>query len=416
MLTLSDGLRYRLLSETRVAVCLILASVFVLWLDIIGIDHYERMVAVRFLPGLIILVLGFYGVSAFGEEIPTGQPPVPENVEPAKAAIAADNGFIDRSHAYFDRNINKVATWFDGLFGDKARQDTEKADIKLKWSNELRAEEGESVKYHNSLNAHLHLPRFEKRIRLVIIEETGEEATTPIPIDPGTPVANTPTRANTLRALNTELRYYAHDTKSAYAFLAVGSRFVWLPETFVRARLLWRHTFVDNTFISPSVTPFWQDHLGFGVTPQLDFGHPFHRDYIFLWANSATFFKNRSGFLWGSEVSLSRILSHVTAVAIAVGANGATRPSLVTDRFNLAVNNYKVTFKYRRNIYRPWLFLELVPETNWRRDVAGNREFVPAFTARLEINSEGPRALLPVPLIVKETIPIPGLRYEPILP
>jgi hypothetical protein len=365
------------------------------------------MVAVRFLRVLIVLVFSFYGVSAVGEEIPAGQPPVPDDVTPATVTTPAQDGYIDRSHAYFDRKINQVARWFDGLFGDKARSDKENADIKLKWSNELRAEEGENVKYRSSLRAHLHLPRLQKRFKLVIIEETSDEAVTPIPIDPGTPAANTPTKANTLRALNTELRYYAHDTKSAYAFLAVGSRFVWLPETFVRARLLWRRTFADNTFISPSVTPFWQDHLGFGVTPQLDFGHPFPRNHIFLWANSATFFKNRSGFLWGSEVSLSRILSPVTAVAVAVGANGATRPSLVADRFNLVVNNYKITGKYRRNIFRPWLFLELVPETNWRRVEAGNREFIPAFTVRLEINSEGPRALLPVPLIVNEPLPIP---------
>jgi hypothetical protein len=371
------------------------------------------MVVVRFLPGVILLVLCFYGVSAFGEEVPGGQPPVPENVKPANEALSADNSYVDRSHAYFDRKINRVVTWFDGLFGDRARQDPEKADIKLQWTNELRAEEGESVKYRSSLHANLHLPRLEKRIRLVIMEETRQDAVAPIPIDPGTPLANTPTNTNTLRAWHTELRYYARDTKTGYAFLAVGSRFVWLPETFVRARFLWRHPLSDNTYISPSVTPFWQDHLGFGITPQLDFGHRFARDYIFLWANSATVFKNRSGFLWGSEVSLSRILSPVTAVAFAVGANGATRPSVVSDRFNLTANNYKVSGKYRRNIYRPWLFLELIPETNWRREDAGNREFIPAFTVRLEINSEGPRALLPVPLIVNEQLPVPGLHYEP---
>jgi hypothetical protein len=32
----------------------------------------------------------------------------------------------------------------------------------------------------------------------------------------GTPVVNTPTQANSLRAVNTELRYYAHDTKAGY--------------------------------------------------------------------------------------------------------------------------------------------------------------------------------------------------------
>jgi len=370
-------------------------------------DRYKSIATVQFFSGLVILVLGFYGVSAFGEESITGQPPVPENVKPAKEAVSAKEGFIDRSHAYLDRKINGVARWFDGFFGDPAVRDAGKADIKLQWTNELRAEKGESLKYRSSLQAHLHLPRFEKRVRLVIIEDTREEAVAPIPIDPGTPIVNTPTNANTLRAVNTELRYYARDTKAGYAFLAAGSRFVWLPETFVRGRFLWRYTMADNTFINPSVTPFWQDHIGFGVTPQLDFGHPFAHDYIFLWANSATVFKNRQGLLWGTVVSLSRILSPVTAIAVAAGANGSTHPSVVEDRFKLVANNYKVSVKYRRNIFRPWLFLELVPETNWRRVGAAGREVIPAFTVRLEINSEGPRALLPEPLIVKEPLPIP---------
>ncbi len=386
----------------------------------------------RFLSGLVILVFSFCRIAAFGEEIPPGKSPVQETVKPANAALSADNNYIDRSHDYMEREIFDAAKWFDGLFGDKAVsdnaargtavrdtavhdtavrvtavRDTSKAEIKLKWSNELRAEKGEGFKYRTSLHAHVHLPKVEKKLRLVIFEENRQEAAVPIPSDPGTPVANTPTQANTLRAVNTELRYYAHETKTAYVFLAAGSRFVWLPETFVRGRFLWRYSLVDNTFISPSVTPFWQDHLGFGVTPQLDFGHPFARNNIFLWTNTATVFRNRPGLLWGTEVSLSRILSPVTAIAIAVGANGATRPSAVADRFNLAANNYRVAFKYRRNIYRPWLFMELVPEANWRRVENAGREIVPAFTVRLDINSEGPRALLPVPQIVDEPLPLP---------
>ncbi|MBE0568245.1 MAG: hypothetical protein IH577_01025 [Deltaproteobacteria bacterium] len=380
-------------------------------LDLIDTGRCKRMVTVRFLPGLILLALGFHGVSAFGEEIPPGQPPVPENVKPAEGSTPADDGYIDRSHSYIDRTINGAITWFDGLFGDAAAGDTAMAKNKLQWSNELRAEKGDGIRYRSSLRAHLRLPKFEKRVRLVIIEENREEAVAPIPSEPGTPVVNTPTKANALRAASSELRYYARDTRAGYVFLAAGSRFVWLPETFVRARFLWRHLLADNTFISPSVTPFWQDHVGFGVTPQLDFGHPFPHDYIFLWTNSATLFEKRSGFLWGTEVSLSRILSPASAVAFAVGASGSTRPDSVADRFNMAANNYRVSVKYRRRIYRPWLFLELIPETNWRRDEAGGgREVVPAFTVRLEINSLGSRALVPVPQIVKERLPFP--EYE----
>ena len=387
----------------------------------------KRVAAVRFLPGLILLVLGVLGGSALGEELPPVQPPVPGNVTPESSAIPADNGYIDRSHGYVDQKMNKVVTWFDDLFGNKtARHDNtagrdtatseiKKADIKLKWTSDLRAEKGEGVKFRTSVNAHVSLPKLEKMLKLVIVNETSPDAITPVPIEPGTPAATTPTQANSFRATSTELRYYPHESKTGYAFLAAGSRFVWPPETFVRARFLWRHTLADNSFISPSVTPFWQDHLGFGITPQLDFGRPFSHRYIFLWANSATVFHNREGFLWGTEVSLSRIMSSVSAIAFAVGANGATRPSEVADRFNLATNNYKASVKYRRKFYRPWLFLELVPEANWRRDETGGREVIPAFTARLEINSEGKRALLPVPVIVQEQLPIPGLHYEPIV-
>ncbi|HSM00311.1 MAG TPA: hypothetical protein VK944_09345 [Candidatus Limnocylindria bacterium] len=366
------------------------------------------MAAVRFLPGTIILVLIFHCLSAFGEEIHTGQPLVSEDVKPSNnGAIPANEGYIDSSHAYVDRKINEVVTWFDSLFGDSAGGDPAKAKNKLRWSNELRAEKGNGIRYRSSFRAHLRFPKFEKRVRLVIIQENREEAVAPIPSDPGTPVVNTPTKANTLRAVNTELRYYAHDTKAGYAFLAAGSRFVWPPETFVRARFLWRHPLAESTLISPSVTPFWQDHIGFGVTPQLDFGHTFAHDCIFLWTNTATVFEKRPGLLWGTEVSLSRVLSPVSAIAFAVGANGSTQPSVVADQFNLAPNQYKVAVKYRRSIYRPWLFLELIPEATWLRDEAAGREIIPAFTVRMEINSLGTRALLPAPSIVKEQLPIP---------
>ena len=70
-------------------------------------DRYKRMTAVRFLPGTIILVLSVHCLSAFGEEIPIGQPPVPEDVKPEKNAISANEGYIDSSHAYVDRKINE---------------------------------------------------------------------------------------------------------------------------------------------------------------------------------------------------------------------------------------------------------------------------------------------------------------------
>jgi hypothetical protein len=340
---------------------------------------------------LFIIVFAFCRAPAFAEE-----------------DRAERDGSVDRSHAFLDRKINDAVDWFDDFFGESDVAGHPMHENWLKWSNDLRAEKGEGIRYRSSLRARIRLPKFQKKLRLVIIEENRDEAVAPIPSDPGTPAVNTPTRSNTFRAAHTELRYYAIDTDDGSIFLAAGSRFTWPPNTFVRARLLRRYRLADNTLVIPSGTPFWQDHIGFGITPQLDIGHPLPQGHFFLWTNSMTAFASRPGFLWGTEVSVSRILSPASAIAFSVGASGSTRPIAATDGFGMGTNNYRTAVRYRRNVYRPWLFFELVPETNWRRDDAGGREFVPAFTARLEMNSLGPRALLPAPLIVKEKVPVPG--------
>jgi hypothetical protein len=98
-------------------------------------------------------------------------------------------------------------------------------------------------------------------------------------------------------------------------------------------------------------------------------------------ANTATVYKKRPGFLWGTEVSLSRTRSPVSAIAFAVGANGSTRPSVAAARFPTAASDYKVTVQYRRSIYRPWFFLEPIPEANWLRDARDGNSSPPSPSA-----------------------------------
>lgn len=88
----------------------------------IAIDRYKWVAAVRILPGWILLVLALHGVSAFGEEIPGRQPPVPETVTPADAATPADNGYVDRSHDYIDQEMN------EGSFGSTLSSSTTRPD------------------------------------------------------------------------------------------------------------------------------------------------------------------------------------------------------------------------------------------------------------------------------------------------
>jgi hypothetical protein len=364
------------------------------------------MARLRLLPVWIVLLLSFpplpLPVTAHAADpSPAAASPVPppavDNGPTVLDSVPSVAEKVDRSHDYVGREFERSVTWFDDLFGDSDYEGPVTKGNILLWGNEVRWENGAGVKYHPFLRGRIHLPKLSRKIKVAISEENREEAASPNPSEPGTPTAYAYREAVTLRAVNTELRYYLLDSKEGYAFLAAGTRLTWPPETFVRGRILRRFLLRDNSFLSPSATPFWQDRIGFGATPQLEFGVPFLGDHLFLWTNSATFYANRAGIPWGSEVSFIRALAPTTVVALDLGARGSTKPEPFPDQYAMITNRYRVRVRYRRPILRPWLFVELAPEAGWKKDGDGPRLFVPAFTFRLDLSTEGYRPSPPQP-------------------
>ena len=81
---------------------------------------------------------------------------------------------------------------------------------------------------------------------------------------------------------------------------------------------------------------------------------------------------------WGTELSMIRQLSPLSAITLTGGAYGNTSASAM-------VGNYKIFTRYRRNFLRSWLFYELEPEVSWPRNDAGQYLAKFAFTARIEV-------------------------------
>ncbi len=57
----------------------------------------------------------------------------------------------------------------------------------------------------------------------------------------------------------------------------------------------------------------------------------------------------------------------------------------VTERPAWIAQNYRVLARYRRNVYRKWLFLEGEPDIHWPRKEDGSRKPVWGATLRVEI-------------------------------
>ena len=81
---------------------------------------------------------------------------------------------------------------------------------------------------------------------------------------------------------------------------------------------------------------------------------------------------------WGAEINLFKQLDRKSAISFDLGVFGETRPERKETSYHLAT-------RYRRNMYRPWLFLELEPGVDFPLTDDRGRQAVGYFTVVFEV-------------------------------
>jgi hypothetical protein len=308
----------------------------------------------------------------------------PTEAAPPETASPIDNTsqpmIVDRTHAYLERGILNSVIWFDDFFGNVKTEDVRKPEYLLRWRNSLRWEEAGKFKFLTSVRANLRLPKISSRLRLVVSGESEAEPTPGLPEDPGNPGFDR-TLQNT-RLVNTELRYVAVKKEDIDLFLGAGVRVKIPAEYFVRGRFQLIHRLGDIALLRFAETVFWKDTVGLGETTEIDLERQLRPGTLLRWANSATLSEDSRGLEWGTELSVLQQLSPLSAISLAGGVFGITRPVGVVD-------SYKISSRYRRNFLRDWLFFELEPEITWPRSPAASYTSALAFTFRTEIVFKG---------------------------
>ena len=152
------------------------------------------------------------------------------------------------------------------------------------------------------------------------------------------------------------------------------------PNAFVRTRYQHARPVGFSTLGRFTVTAYWDALDGPGESNQLDFERWLAPPTLLQWSNSFTIEeKNKnSGWAWGTQLSLLHKLSPTSAITFSGGASGSTRPAWIAQ-------NYQILARYRRNVWRKWLFLEGEPAIHWPRKEDGSRMPVWGATLRVEI-------------------------------
>ena len=288
---------------------------------------------------------------------------------------AADNTWVDRTHSLVERNLFDTVVWFDHFFGDERIVVSEWPESYMRWVNDLRWDEEERFSARSRIRASLRLPRLKKRWRLVISGETRGDPNALTPEDPGNPGLDVGSR---VRTGSTELVYDILRTPRSILDAGAGVRVKIPPDAFVRTRFQHARPIALKTLGRFTATAFWDARDGFGESNQVDLERWLAVPTLLRWSNSFNISEITNGWEWGTELSLLHKISSKSAITFAGGASGSTRPAWIAQ-------NYRVLTRYRRNVFRKWLFLEGEPDVHWPRKEDGSRKPVWGATLRVEI-------------------------------
>ncbi len=302
-------------------------------------------------------------------------PAVADNVVILEVPVPTDNGWVDRSHSWIETGLFDMVVWFDRFFGDERMKITERPEWFLRWKTEFRWDQEENFIFRSSVRASLHLPRLKKRWRLVFTSESRGDPTAVIPEDPGNPGVNP---ASQVRSSSTELVYNIFQTPRSTLDAGAGVQVKIPPNAFLRTRFQHARPLAPDTLGRFTATAYWDHRDGFGESNQLDLERWLAPPTLLRWSNSMTITETDRWWTWGSELSLLHKLSPKSAITFAGGASGSTHPSWVA-------TDYRILARYRRSIWRKWLFLEGEPDIHWPRKEDGSRKPLWGATLRVEV-------------------------------
>jgi hypothetical protein len=125
----------------------------------------------------------------------------------------------------------------------------------------------------------------------------------------------------------------------------------------------YRHNFIftENTMLRFRQTPFWRDSRGFGATTQVSLDHLATDTVLLRWNNTATVAEDTEGTEWGTSTTAFHSLGRRRAIAYTALLHGETLA-------DVRVQNYGFETRYRQNVFRKWLFMELSARLTWPRE------------------------------------------------
>lgn len=254
-------------------------------------------------------------------------------------------GWLDRTQSVASNTANGLADQIDRFFGEP-RSDLEAAYSSLRLSVEQRWHEHNNSDSSLNLRGKLYLPRISERLSLLFSEDGGEGK------DYYTQSA---VEDSSQESINANLQFNLLNEVRNRLDFRLGLR----SSLKAKASIRYRHELPQGTDLQHRIaqTLYFVDGNGYGSLFRYQLDKTLGNDALLRWSSDLRFEEGINGAFWSSELSHSHRISDQTAMLYYGRMYAQTSPGFV--------HSYDIGLRLRKNISRPWLFVELEPGHSW---------------------------------------------------
>lgn len=272
-----------------------------------------------------------------------------------------DANLIDDVHGYFNEQFCTPAVWFDNFFSTERSDEELRPGSSLRWQNDFTEDEFGVSTYTTRFRGSLKLPKASKKLRLVFEGDQEDSVEDIVP--------------SNIEDSESQIGFLYEITQSPRANLS------WKLSLSPSLTMRYRYSFPHSEQFTTRFTQqlFYKDSA-FGASATVDFIYSFSEDLILRQANDLGRTEDDDASKWTTGLVLFQRLNEKSALSYESSYNGTTEPEVFA-------TNARIGVRYRRQIYRKWLFFELAPEVTWPRELfTDKRKKTNALFFRLEVN------------------------------
>ncbi|MBM95042.1 MAG: hypothetical protein CMI09_04245 [Oceanospirillaceae bacterium] len=275
-------------------------------------------------------------------------------------------GMVERSRYWLAGYLDELSAGLDSFFVDSffseniIEDDIEGSRAKLSFYT--RRELGDPVDYKFGLSVRLVFPNTNERLNL-LLESEDEEAREADPLES---VEN--------NNYSAALRFIIQESDRWKTNLDSGVRWGIPPDPFSRLRARRFFGFWDWE-AKATQTLYYYTSKGWGERTSLQLNRSLNTEKLLRLNGAAEYLLNDEYFKLNYDLGVYHELSHRAAMGYVAGASGDTQSSAT-------FYDYFASVRYRRLIYKDWVFAEVAPALVWESNK--DYETTPVIMFRIE--------------------------------